>query len=275
LLERLNKIGYTGDVLSNTRDLKSAHEIDKAAVRAILRLLQDYNVNLFMEGFKGKMNEDADFSIFIDPVDGSLNWDRGVGDPCIVTAISSKNEDIRFKDMEFGYVEGFRSGDIYYTQNKKSFFISKLTGKRTQIMCKGVSDIKKATIYLRPGYGPGLAKKQVERTFPLFFLCKDIRAVDNAGMEICEIARNAADLMVEARNASDFYNVLAYPILKFAGGFLTDLDGFLLDNEPVNVDRRYDYIASNNKILLKKVVRILNNFKMTKKFEYENLKFEV
>lgn len=275
LVERLNATGYIGDILSNPQNLKSTHKIDKIATEAILELLQNYNANIFIEGYGNKTKDNADFSIFIDPIDGSLNWDRGIGDPCIVIAISLKNKNIRFKDLEFAYVEGLRSGDIYYTEEKKSFFISKLTKKRTRIICKGVADVKEATIYLRLGYGSELAKNQIEQTFPLFFLCKDIRAIDNTGMEICEIARNAADLMVEARKASDLYNLLAYPVLKFAGGFLTNLDGSFLDNEIIDIYKQYDYIAVNNQILLKKAVNVMNDFTTAKKYEYENVKIEI
>jgi fructose-1,6-bisphosphatase/inositol monophosphatase family enzyme len=94
-------------------------------------------------------------------------------------------------------------------------------------------------------------------------------------MEICEIARNAADLMVEARKASDLYNLLAYPVLKFAGGFLTNLDGSFLDNEIIDTYKQYDYIAVNNQILLEKTVNVLNDFTTAKKYEYENVKIEI
>jgi hypothetical protein len=82
-------------------------------------------------------------------------------------------------------------------------------------------------------------------------------------MEICEIARNAADLMVEARKASDLYNLLAY------------LDGSFLDNEIIDIYKQYDYIAVNNQILLKKTVNVLDDFTTAKKYEYENVKIEI
>lgn len=272
LVNRLSKTGFIGESISNPNSLKSTHEIDNIAIKIIKDVLKDFNCNIFMESAVSGVKKDADFSVFIDPVDGSLNWDRGVGDPCIVIAISDKSKEIRFRDLLYAYVEGFRSGDIYYTRGDSSYFISKLTNKEVKIICKGNSKLSEATAYLRPGYD--LAKNQFEGSFPVFLLCKDIRAIDNTGMEICEIARNAADIMVETRKMSDFFNLMAFPILRNAGGIICDLNGNRLDNQLMDVDKQYDYIACNNQKLLDETLKILGEFKKSRKFTKENIKFE-
>ena len=272
LIKKLSNTGFIGDTCLNPNDLKSTHAIDESAIEIIMGELKNYDCNIFMESVPTDIKENADFSIYVDPVDGSLNWDRGVGDPCIVIAISQKTKNIAFKDLTFGFVEGLRSGDVYYADNGKSFFINELTGKKNQITCKGKSKLSESTAYLRPGYS--LAKNQFEGSFPIFFLSKDIRAVDNTGIEICEIARNAADILIETRKESDFYNLLAYPILKNAGGFLSDLKGVPFDDQIIDINRKYDYIACNNPELLREVIETLNEFVKTHKYSYENIKFE-
>lgn len=272
LVTRLSKTGFIGESISNPDDLKSTHEIDKIAINIVQGALKDFNCNIFMESSGSYVKEDADFSIFIDPVDGSLNWDKGVGDPCIAVAISDKSKEIKFEDLSFAFIEGFRSGDVYYSANNKSHFISKILNKEFQIICKGKSKLSEATAYLRPGYS--FAKNQFEGSFPVFFLSRDIRAIDNAGIEICEIARNAADIMVEARKGSDFFNLLAFPILRNAGGILCDLDGNKFDGRLINIDKQYDYIACNNINLLNETLNILREFRKSHKFIKENIKFE-
>lgn len=272
LVNRLSEIGYVGDTNTNPNDLKSTHIVDKIAIKVARDILKAYNCNVYMESYFQESKGDVDFTVFIDPIDGSLNWDRGIGDPCIAIAITNKSKNIKFMDLTFAYVEGFRSGDIYFTQDNKSYFINKITKKKTQITCNGKSKLSEAIAYLRPGYS--FAKRQFEGCFPIFLLCKDIRAIDNTAIEICEVARNAADIIVEARRESDFFNLLAYPILRNAGGILSNLNGNVYDNFVINVNKKYDYIACNNTKLLNESTQILRKFAKTQKYVFENIKFE-
>ena len=272
LIDRLKATGFIGDKTTNPNDLKSTHEIDKVAISIITQELKRYRCNLFMESYAGTVHEDADFSIFIDPIDGSLNWDRGIGDPCIAFAISEKSKNIKFKELSFAYVEGLRSGDFYFTEDEKSFFVSKATGQRYQNTCEGNQRLSEAICYLRPGYS--LAKPALEGSFPLFLECKDIRAVENSGMELCEIARNAADVMVETRGASDFYNLLAFPILRNAGGIICSLEGRDIGDTVIDVNATYDFIAGNNKQLMDKVLIVLSNYRSARSYSKDGLTFK-
>ena len=271
LVQNLSKTGWVGETLAKSSDLKSTHQIDEMAIRVLLEVLKDYQCNIYLESEPVEHKDRADFSIFIDPVDGSLNWERGVGDPCIAIAISEKTKGIKLKDLSYAYVEGFRSGDIYYTQSGYSYFFSQLTQKEVCIHSVGKARLSEATAYLRPGYS--LAKNQLEGSFPIFLLCRDIRAIDNAGLEICEIARNAADLMIEARKGSDNFNLLAYPILKYAGGILCDLSGNSLDELNMESSQQVDYIACNNPELLTQTLDVLRQMKQSRRYVQDNIIF--
>ncbi|WP_226577007.1 hypothetical protein [Microseira wollei] len=118
-----------------------------------------------------------------------------------------------------------------------------------------------------------MAKNQLEVSFPIFLLCRDIRAIDNAGMEICEIARNAADLMIEARKGSDNYNLLAYPILKYAGGILSDLSGNSLDELSLEEEQQVDYIACNNPQLFQETLAVILKLKQSQQYIHDNIHF--
>ncbi|MEL7036002.1 MAG: inositol monophosphatase family protein [Cyanobacteria bacterium J06592_8] len=271
LVQNLSQMGWIGETLAKSSDLKSTHQIDEIAIRVIKSVLKDYQCNIYLESKPVEYQDGASFSIFIDPVDGSLNWERGVGDPCIAIAISEKTTDIKLKDLSYAYVEGFRSGDFYYTQSGSSYFFSQLTQKEVCIQSVGKVRLSEATAYLRPGYS--LAKNQLISSFPIFLLCRDIRAIDNAGMEICEIARNAADLMIEARKGSDNFNLLAYPILKSAGGILCDLSGNSLDELSMESSVQVDYIACNNPELLTQTLDVLRQMKQSRQYVQDNIIF--
>jgi len=248
--------GFTGETMADPTNLKSTHDIDTVSAKIASDILSTYNCNIFIESVKNSINSKAQFSIYIDPIDGSLNWERGVGDPCIVIAISPCPTIQNLNDLCFSFVYGLRSHDVYYTDLKNAYFVSSISKKITKIECQGKHSISQATAYLRAGYGA--AQQQLNITSSLYSAVRDIRAFDNAAIEMCEIARNAADVMVEARGISDFYNLLAYPILKTAGGYLTDLAGNELGTRAIDFESNYNYIACNNKQLLNDVINKLN-----------------
>jgi fructose-1,6-bisphosphatase/inositol monophosphatase family enzyme len=272
LHDRLRNTGFVGETLCDRNNLKSSHVVDDWAGTAILDILASYRCNVAIESTRPDISKHADFSIYVDPIDGSLNWDRGVGDPCVVVAIADKPAARCLDDLTFSYVEGLRSGDIYYTKDHFAFMLSKIIGTERQISCSGPSCLSEATAYLRPGYS--MAERQLKYTFPLFLLARDIRAIDNAGLEFCEIARNAADIMIEARNVSDYFNLLAYPILRNAGGLLVDLNGNDLGSQPIEIDKPYDYIACNNRQLLEEALNVMKRTAQARSYEHGSLRLQ-
>ena len=248
--------GFVGDTCEDPNDLKSAHRVDRLAIEAIKGELKNYDCNIFIESAPETIKKGAKFSIFIDPIDGSLNWDRGVGDPCIAIAISEKINNIMFRDLIFAFVEGLRSGDFYYTDGEKSMFFNNITKKQCQIKVGDIKNLAEATAYLRFGYS--LANRQLDKTESLLLSSKDIRSFENTGIEICEIARNAADFLVEARKESDFFNLLAYPILKNAGVIITDLDGNSYNDQLVDLSKKYDFVCCANKNILSDIIKNLS-----------------
>lgn len=255
LMERLRAGGYSGETMEDPDDLKSTHAIDRATAAIAQACLADYDCNLFIESVDVGGASEAAFSVYIDPVDGSLNWERGVGDPCIVIAFADKPVIETLDELCFTYVRGLRSGDSYYADREAAYYCNALTGNRVRINPAAARPLVEATLYLRPGYG--LARNQLVATLPLYLRARDIRAIDNAGIEVCEIARGAADLMVEARNGSDFFNLLAWPILRASGGVLLDLQGEDLTDRRIDFSGVYNYIASHSGSLAEEVVVVM------------------
>jgi fructose-1,6-bisphosphatase/inositol monophosphatase family enzyme len=256
LVGALRQKGFFGVENENPEDVKSTHKADKLAIGIIEQELKDLPCQVYMESYVSKMHPDPQFTIFIDPLDGSLNWDRGVGDAAFALAIIEKPlEEVTFGDLTFSYVEGLRSGDFYYAENGKSFFHSALMQKTSQLQTHRVKNMSSAHAYLKSGYQA--AQLHFTQALPLYLAVKDIRAFDQSAIEICEIARNAADIMLENRNLSDFYNLLAYPVLKFAGGSIFTLDGVDLASQKLNTEKQYDFIAGNDKELLMEALEII------------------
>jgi len=245
-----------GETLTDPADLKSGHRIDADAITAARELLADQHCNLDIEGGDRDDDPDAVFCLYIDPVDGSLNWDRGIGDPAVVLAVAAGPRAECLDDLVLAYVEGLRTGARYWIgRDGGAHHYDPVREVSAPIACSAPTEWAQATAYLRCGYGG--ARPQLARTLALMLAARDLRAVDNAAMEYAEIARGAADIMVEARGISDGYNLLAYPIARAAGATLVDLDGAELAPQPFRPDKPVDYVLAGNRPLASQAIELM------------------
>ncbi|MCL1127240.1 hypothetical protein [Shewanella surugensis] len=79
--------------------------------------------------------------------------------------------------------------------------------------------------------------------------------------------------MIEAREISDFYNLLSYPIVRYAGGIIVVRKGENLSNQVILPNAVYDFIASTNKPLLKEIIHTLDTFKQKKEHKTQRTVF--
>lgn len=265
----LRREGNAGESLREPADLKSTHDIDRHAAAIARARFEGLHCNLVIEGESTARDENAGFCIHVDPVDGSLNWDRGFGDPAFVLSVARGARAGCLDDLVFTYVEGLRSGDIYLTAGGAAFHRCGLSGVETRLQTAAPSRLADATAYLRAGYGG--ARRQLARTLPVYIDARDQRASDNAAIEFGDIARNAAHLMVEARGISDGFNLLAWPLVRAAGGVLRGLDGSDLPRAPFDPDAPVDYVLAGNAELADEVLACMDRFEREGRAELEQL----
>ncbi len=252
---------------------QAKHEINRQAGEIIYSCLADYPINLYLQGEHPKLNPYAGYSIFVDPIDGTSNWLRQVGDPSLVIAITSKTLDVTLGDLEFAYVQGLRTGNCYYGTLSAAYFKSAHSQDYSQIYCHSQVSLEDAIAYLRPGYNR--AKEALSGSFPLWLCCRDIRSIDNSAMELCEIARGAADVMVECRHASENYNLLAYPILKAAGGYLVDFRGNSLESLSLDSEYIVDYVTCGSGYLLREILHIIQRWEQNHEKSFRSFLGEI
>lgn len=239
------------------REVKATHKIDELAYKTISKETEGLAIRIVIEGSKPINSEVSSPTLFIDPIDGSRNWERQIGDPAFAMAFCAKEGDICFDDLSFCFVEGLRSGDQYYTLNGKALYKSKLLNQKAIKLPKRHSAaLENSLAYIKPGYSQ--AAKVIDFAKPLMIACKDIRAIDNSATDLCELARGACDFIIEARDLSDFHNLLAYPMLKATGCVLTDLHGNGLGNTKAIPDSIYDFMAFSSPELKDEVLQVLN-----------------
>ncbi|MFZ6666278.1 inositol monophosphatase family protein [Peijinzhouia sedimentorum] len=224
------------------REVKATHKIDELAYKTISKETEGLPIRIVIEGSKPINSEVTAPTLFIDPIDGSRNWERQIGDPAFAMAFCAKEGEISFNDLSFCFIEGLRSGDQYYTLNGKALYKSKLLNQKAiKLPKRHAVALENSLAYIKPGYSQ--AAKVIDFAKPLMIACKDIRAIDNSATDLCELARGACDFIIEARDLSDFHNLLAFPILKATGCILTDLNGNDLGDNKAIPDKIYDFMA--------------------------------
>ncbi len=242
------------------REVKATHKIDQLACRIIAKETQGLPIRIIIEGTEPINSEVVSPRLFIDPIDGSRNWERQIGDPAFAMAFSAKEGEMLFEDLSFCFVEGLRSGDQYFTLRGKAWYKSKLLNQKAQKLPKRKAvKLSESLAYIKPGYSQ--AAKVLDFAGPLMLACKDIRAIDNSAAELCELARGATDLIIEARDLSDFHNLLAYPILLATGGVVTDLKGNDLGKTKAIPEKIYDYMAFSSSTLRDEALVVLHRSK--------------
>ena len=264
LVQNLQKTGYRQQRLQQQGHSKATHATDLVAFKALEPLIAQQPCQALIEGFEPISHPNPTFTVFIDPLDGSLNWDRGAGDPAFMLAILPRAQwqGACFKHLSFAYVQGLRSGNYYYSFGLNAWHYNALTQQLLPLQCGAITQLDQALLYLKTGYGG--AERQFRYTWPLFFEAKDIRATDNAGTELCELAADAADAMVEARQLSDFYNLIPLPILQAAGAVVTNLKGQDLWHSALAPNQHYDFIAATSNPLHQQIWQRIQQFRKAK-----------
>lgn len=158
-------------------------------------------------------NNGKEYVWIIDPIDGTMNYSRGVPEYCISAALMHKG-DITMgvvynpaKDQMFSAVK--RNGAYL---NGKPIHVSNRTYQEG-ILCTAMSLYKKK-----------FAGTCSDIIYDAYIRCNDIRRIGSCALELCYIAMGFYELYFEYRVMPWDY-AAAYLILKEAGGVLTGIGG--------------------------------------------------
>ncbi|MGE5418438.1 MAG: inositol monophosphatase family protein [Acidobacteriota bacterium] len=229
--------------------------------------------NFIIEGFEPILGRDAQYTVFIDPVDGSRSAALRIGDPCIMLAYSPQHEltNIKFKDLQFCYVEGLHSADTYFTYCGKGYYVpggfyfeprdeaiylyGEILLEPIRLRQEYPRSIEEASVIVRDGHG---MRRHVKEKINHSILdhARHVFSYDITGLELSYLAsgRDIVHLLVESRShydkgrivGSDGFNLLPFPLVKATGGVVYTLNGEPLDEQVFNPYGVYDFIAASN-----------------------------
>ena len=217
-------------------------------------LMQELGALLPNSGFyceEGDARErDKEFVWIIDPIDGTMNYSRGIAECGVSVALRKKEEVI------LGVVQSIFSPDVYSAVlgggaylNGKPISVSS-NGFESSLLCTAMSLYKK-----------DYAKICGDIIYETYMQCNDVRRFGSCAIELCYLAAGKCDLYFEIRVFPWDY-AAAYLILSEAGGIVRGLGDKKLElNRPTVV------VAANNAENYERLSRIVNKY--LKKTPYE------
>ncbi|SET09350.1 D-fructose 1,6-bisphosphatase [Methanococcoides vulcani] len=188
--------------------------IDDVSEKAILKTLRKdgRSMRILSEEFgEIKLGEDPEFSIILDPLDGTYNVANGI--PAYSISIAIGEPDL--SSVYFGYVRNLANGDVFHAGLGEGAYFN---GKK--ITPSGNSVLNNFCISLY-GY-----RRNVERTVGLCKNVRRIRIFGSVALELCYVAAGRLDAFVDVRGSLRLVDIAAGKlIIEEAGGKVTDGEG--------------------------------------------------
>ncbi len=214
--------------------------IDKIAEDIAMKALKKskIDVNLLSEEV-GFIDNGADYTFVLDPVDGTRNACRGIPFYSVSLAIGRK----KLSDINYGIVKNIPTGDVFIAEKGHGSFLNK-----TSI---AVPEIPEKQILSSITLGVNSDEKTI-----LLAKRDKVRSLGSASLEMCMVAMGGLDFFIVGREYLRVTDIAASTlIVREAGGVVTDVSGKKLDM-PLDLHSRASVIAACNKDLVVKITEM-------------------
>lgn len=179
------------------------------------------------------LGNSPEFSIVLDPLDGTYNSSVGIPFYSVSLAVSS----LDLSNIRFGYVSNLALKEEYYAEAGKGAY---LNGEKIKPSLNSNLNELCVSVY---GY-----RQNVERTRKIYKNVRRVRLFGSVALELCYVASGKLDAIVDVRKALRVTDMAAGKlILEEAGGLVTDGYGNSL-KLPDNVTARVEMVASNRHV---------------------------
>jgi len=224
--------GNPAEVVGRGADGAPSTRIDQVAERTVLRVLDYEGAALdVLSEEAGFVDRGGKATLVLDPIDGTHNAIRGIPAYSVSLAIGHD----RLSDVQEALVRDLVSGATYYAAKGGGAF---LNARPIHVHPVDLEDLV-FSVYLGSNAAPDAAR--------IAGLARRVRALGVASLDLCLVARGAADLyyMHSAMQDSKLRPVDiagATLIVREAGGLVLDLTGQELDL-PLTTTARTDLVA--------------------------------
>lgn len=208
--------------------------VDKIAENIVLNYVKNLNVNLVSEEI-GDTNAGSDYTLVIDPLDGSYNFIQGIPIFGFSLAVFKKERPL------YGMIYEFITKDVYEGVVNKGAY---LNGQQIRVREPNLQSIA-IDLYTR-GKGAKLIQK-----------VKRVRVLGAIAVELAYLSRGSIDGVIDIRNYVRPTDIAAGVIIaREAGAIVTDEQGKELKFD-LNATEKLNIIAVNSKELLNLVLEFI------------------
>ncbi|MBR2451696.1 MAG: inositol monophosphatase [Rikenellaceae bacterium] len=196
--------------------------------------------------------QNKEFVWIIDPIDGTMNFSRGIPNFCISVALMQNKEillGVVYNPTTKEMFSATRGGGAHL--NNKIIKVSE-RNYEDGILCTAMSLYKKQ-----------YAKICSDIILDAYLECNDIRRFGSCALELCYLAMGVCELFFEFRVMPWDY-AAGYLILSEAGGILSGYN-----NQNLNIDKPTLLIGANNITNHQKLITFVNKYINPKECNYE------
>jgi myo-inositol-1(or 4)-monophosphatase len=182
--------------------------------------------------------------VLIDPIDGSRNAISGIPFYCTSIAVADGNT---LRDVESAYVVNLVNGDEFWAEKGKGAF---LNGEKISVQ-------KDDELYLI-AYEAQDPSKDIPRISPLLIRSRKTRCLGATALDLSYLASGAISIFVTPSLSRSFDFASGWLLVREAGGIFTDMKGNTIEILEIGLKRSSSLLASGNKRLHEKALRLLN-----------------
>ena len=190
-----------------------------------------------------------EYTIIIDPVDGSENFLRRLGVTGFSVAAIPAGEALTIDNVQYAFVGHVYMNKVFTCEKDKGAFCNgeKLSSSRQ-------TDLHKAVV---TAYILGKRKEDFENMIPLLRQLTSMRCFGSAAYEVCLVASAGLDSYIDVRGRLTPENFIAAAMmLQEAGGIVTDTSGNAL--APIEkLSTGYKFVASGNRKIHEAILKYL------------------
>ncbi len=231
---------YTGADGTPTKKIdeiaeNAAIDVLKADGRKILLISEECGEKVIFGDLRSPdvRKSDVDFTVVLDPLDGTFNVVAGI--PFYSVSIAIGRSDL--SDISLGFIENLHSGDVYYAEAGKGAYCNK-----KRIGVSGVSEMQKLSV---TAYA---YRTDSTKVVDLGRIVRRIRVLGCSSLELCYVASGVLDAFVDFRRYLRITDIAAGKlIVEESGGMVTTTTGMPLTGE-LSIESRVSMLASNGHV---------------------------
>jgi len=195
-----------------------------------------------------------DWTLVLDPVDGSDNYVHGYRQVAFAAAFIPGKLPVTLRNVSYAFVGNVYTNDIFTANKGGGTFLNNDMLPHFSLTKKIDTDSSLITINF--DHGDRENTEAEERCWKLRNVAYSVRRSGSACIDICELARGSVVAYVDLRNALSPENFLApFRIINETGCILVDGEGSdFIDNDLSDLSKVYTVVCARTEELARKIV---------------------